>query len=662
MRLRELAAASCVALIGFVGSTVSMQGESQPGRFAVAQASPSSPIVEICTGKLHSCSRAEDGTVACWGDNERHQIGGATPQIHEPQVVAELGKAVSLRCGTYRTCIATASGQVRCLGKPDGAVATVALPGRAREFIVHDAGGCAILDNATVACWQGDGETTLVATDAAGAKGFAMSTADAERVCVLRSPSAPICFNAALWSAQPEGARSAPPPRISGVEVVDDLAEARQLVLLKSGLCGWFGDGGIRCQPDILAARLGQARANRVIAATADTLCVRTDGRKLHCMNASDDGVPGPLRSGIPPEADQIAFSHDHACALLEGRVTCWGKASHGQLGDGTQYLHAVPVRVPGIDDAVALRAAEGLACAARDKGTLSCWGTLDDTPSDFPGFLPAEITSVGRVLDVYVGTRSEKMRLCAKGRKGWRCFFRGKWVSTLRAPGPSGEQLRRGGVHLRRLAPDGFCGVDAEGRIACGHCGVCSPAEVGATLTRISWSSPFLEVSSLVKDRRSGDVFFCARTKAKKAVLVRSALIPFVHDSSPQVLDESTVAGLDQVEQVAALGSPQADASLICTLARAGSVHCLGEGQYGQLGIPKSEWRWSAAPIASLPPVVEIAVGGTFACARTKEGHVYCWGSNRDGAVPDGAPGERKEPVSVRTLPQKPQVSPTNP
>ena len=64
-------------------------------------------------------------------------------------------------------------------------------------------------------------------------------------------------------------------------------------------------------------------------------------------------------------------------------------------------------------------------------------------------------------------------------------------------------------------------------------------------------------------------------------------------------------------------------------------------------------EWRMSAEPITGLPPAVELGVGGSSACARTAQGEVYCWGSNRAGAVPDTAPRERASAVVVNLEPE---------
>ncbi|MBA3547990.1 MAG: hypothetical protein H0T76_16020, partial [Nannocystis sp.] len=73
-----------------------------------------------------------------------------------------------------------------------------------------------------------------------------------------------------------------------------------------------------------------------------------------------------------------IAAAEEHACALEgAGTVACWGRGDDGQLAPGTDKHSATPVRVPGIDDAVALGVLRRVSCALRAGGALTCWGTL---------------------------------------------------------------------------------------------------------------------------------------------------------------------------------------------------------------------------------------------------------------------------------------------
>jgi len=69
-----------------------------------------------------------------------------------------------------------------------------------------------------------------------------------------------------------------------------------------------------------------------------------------------------------------------HTCALRTGKVFCWGSNSSGQLGADPTAITQRPnaVAVPGIDDATAIGAADGISCAVRTGGSVWCWGAAD--------------------------------------------------------------------------------------------------------------------------------------------------------------------------------------------------------------------------------------------------------------------------------------------
>jgi alpha-tubulin suppressor-like RCC1 family protein len=72
----------------------------------------------IATGSYHSCARAANGTVRCWGDNSSGELGvGTTTPRTAPVQVSGLGggiQAVAAK-GLY-SCALTAAGTVKCWG------------------------------------------------------------------------------------------------------------------------------------------------------------------------------------------------------------------------------------------------------------------------------------------------------------------------------------------------------------------------------------------------------------------------------------------------------------------------------------------------------------------------------------------------------------------
>jgi alpha-tubulin suppressor-like RCC1 family protein len=78
-----------------------------------------SGVVALATGHWHTCALLADGSVSCWGNNARNQLGSDTNgnDQWEPTPVAGLPAGVTaLSAGLYHTCALTSAGTVWCWG------------------------------------------------------------------------------------------------------------------------------------------------------------------------------------------------------------------------------------------------------------------------------------------------------------------------------------------------------------------------------------------------------------------------------------------------------------------------------------------------------------------------------------------------------------------
>lgn len=118
--------------------------------------------------------------------------------------------------------------------------------------------------------------------------------------------------------------------------------------------------------------------------------CARTRAGSVWCWGGAgaDDvrlGQGGgasadPVRAALPvDDAVALGVGYDHACvAHKAGGVSCWGRNSSGQLGEGN-LPSARPVPVPGLDPDtrfVAVAAGSGHSCALDETGGVWCWGS----------------------------------------------------------------------------------------------------------------------------------------------------------------------------------------------------------------------------------------------------------------------------------------------
>lgn len=91
--------------------------------------------------------------------------------------------------------------------------------------------------------------------------------------------------------------------------------------------------------------------------------------------------TPAPV-PGLGGPASDLGLGVSHTCALVEGRVRCWGQGAQGQLGDGGDAARHTPGDVLDTTGggsvaltAVDLGAGDLHTCAIRPSGAVVCWG-----------------------------------------------------------------------------------------------------------------------------------------------------------------------------------------------------------------------------------------------------------------------------------------------
>jgi hypothetical protein len=301
---------------------------------------------------------------------------------------------------------------------------------------------------------------------------------------------------------------------------------------------------------------------------------------------------------------------------------------------------HARPMAVPAIDDAITLDASDAQVCVVRRGGVVACWGQELDVSGRIAAtdFAARAIEGAGVVSAVRasgvsaVADRSGRIQpLCVRDAKGWRSREGNTWRPMPLPVSP----LVGLGAKPRQVSRDQRCGVDRGERLVCGTRLPTGTRPGGPWhLWVAATKDHFVEATSLFFDQNQPVV--CGRTTAEKVACFRVAEV-----AGSQAIASPTIEGLTGVAQVAAGG--QGDDSTACARTRDGAVWCWGDGKFGQRGPAPPADRFQAVRIRDLPPLAELAVGGPFVCGREAAGGVYCWGSNRDGTAPDSTPPERR-------------------
>lgn len=232
-------------------------------------------------GHYSSCAIHAGGTLSCWGDASRGQLGTGIVDMEDHPLPLEVpvGAAEHLALGYFHVCVALTAGGVSCFGsngwgelgnddlgsEPQPSPVTVVGIEDTRQLAAGQQFTCAILQDRGVACWGdnrngqlGDGTTTF----------------------------------------------STVPKTIVGFGDVAQIAAGRKHT------CAVTLDGALYCWGRNEEGQLGDGT---------------TTERRVPTL------VPG--LTGVR----QVALGDLHSCALLDsGAVRCFGSNSNGQLGDGT--------------------------------------------------------------------------------------------------------------------------------------------------------------------------------------------------------------------------------------------------------------------------------------------------------------------------------------
>lgn len=362
------------------------------------------PPVEprLALGDYHACAVVNDGRVACWGRNDKGQLGdGATADKSLPVLVPDLPRASDVVAGPAGTCAIVEGGAVWCWGEVAGQ--TMPTPTRvqglaqATTVSIGRRHACAVTKEGAASCWGANdlgqlGDGTLEARDKptpvsklAGVRALAVGD---RHTCAVHERGT------ACWGAKrpPRGSPNNPAPKpvaVSTPEEVVGLPPMKKLVTAMGNTCGVSAGGDVFCwgsETDSVAAKLDKY-ANVVAFTMANgRRCALTKDGAVVCDGRSDDGAmgtstahlkePTPIASfgAVSPKA-LIASGWSSFCLLDEGRIRCTGDNTYGQLGMGDTATFPTARVVEGIDGATSLVVTQHAGCALDKNRRVMCWG-----------------------------------------------------------------------------------------------------------------------------------------------------------------------------------------------------------------------------------------------------------------------------------------------
>jgi alpha-tubulin suppressor-like RCC1 family protein len=371
----------------------------------ICDASPC--VTQITSGVRHVCARMSDGTVRCWGDNTTGALGvpiaDASAGVGIAPVVGIAG-VTQVSASEDVTCVLLGDGSVSCWGANDRAQlgldadsgtndsaphptpSRVALPGPATEIDVMPGGACAVLASGGIWCWGANGsvDDQLLARSSLpdatyGAPGLA------DRLTPL-APSRVGGESGTRYALTPDG-KVMSWGYTSGREssLYDSIVP---MPLALSGVTTFAFDSTHQC-----------------VLAEGEVWCwaISDWGIPFLCSGLPLRSSPLPVRAPVAPtktagRPQRIAVGSTTTCArLTDGTVQCCGDDSRGQMGTGTVSVtgYSFHPATAFEDYAVQVVVSEQTTCALTRGGSVRCWGgnshgelgqgTHDDDPHPTP-------------------------------------------------------------------------------------------------------------------------------------------------------------------------------------------------------------------------------------------------------------------------------------
>lgn len=334
-----------------------------------------------------------------------------------------------------------------------------------------------------------------------------------------------------------------------------------------------------------------------------------------------------------------------HTCGVTDGgRVYCWGYNDGGQLGNGTIVPRDAPFAVDHPDGVhfIKVRAGNGasrLTCALAQDGDIYCWGSSATGSGGGASTRPVRVSATVDFVELDVGLD----HVCGLTNNGavycWGTNQFGQLGigTTTTAPTPALVTLPASATHIA-LTAESSCAVVTTGAVYCW--GRNNFRQLGST-NAASALSPRLMTTPLP----DAVIALGAGVDHTCAVIVDGAIYCWGRNNTAQL--GSGEAGSDSPTPVRVALPVGMAARFVsggaghgCATSSAGNLYCWGANADGQQGA--GDGLDHPTPRAAVTPAnvtfTAVSLGGTFSCAITAAGEAYCWGSDTQGQLGNGA------------------------
>ena len=607
-------------------------------QFCNSQGECADAATNVAVGKHHTCILTQAGTIRCWGENSRGQLGDGTRKSRQQHlnVAGATDGAIGIAAGDEHTCAVFSSGNLMCWGALEGAPGamlgdalvpvTIAADGKPVSTVSSFKNRRCFVAGGGVWCWGMDASLSLSEGSkvlaqspqaVAGLSGAATAVALGDSaMCVLLSDGQLQCSGSPKHYSDSKASatklqKTLPPLKLSPAAIA----------LADWGGCAVTQQAALWCWGDFAAqgAPLSQSLSE-------DAVMVKPDfGVK--------DVFAGP-KLMIAAHVTAVSSGGDSICALTDtGGVRCLGHNEFGQLGAVPSAKGSIdPSQITGLPASPVLVLAGGQGArryaAVTEDGAVWVWGDNRDgyaggMSTDF-GVGPVEVTGLPEDIVELAAADFVTLARSANGAVyGWGVGNLGDGTGLQHAASAKLIVLPTIAATSIAAARTGACVTGANGALYCwGELGAFAPNQLkvgpadlpvlvtvaALRLVRFGWTGP--------------TIFGYGVTQQGEALLWKGAGPTAVGPQLPK--DVVTIGG-----HAFGLGLSQGD--FACALTADGTVGCWGPGANAADTIgTASTWAGPLVVPAGLGAGTKaLALFGGAGCAIGQTGAWWCWNPN---------------------------------
>lgn len=564
-------------------------GEATP---AIVSGAP--PVRAVAVGSIAACLLSVDKRVLCWGSNVSGQLGNGTTTVASTPTQIQSGERFrSVSMGTSTACAISLAGRLFCWGSNSaGILGEGSSTGRPLPApIVPTKRWSRVIVQGGHAC-----------AEELGSNWYCWGGDDFSRV-----------------SGEPVSLGRVLEPRL-----LAHVAPTDVMVLGSSASCGLSANGQATCWGDNRFAALGDLERTQQL-------------------------IPSALQP--PYRFAELSLSQRTGCGITtSAEVVCWGQNLDGAVGVPDETFAGQPVRVIGAPPFVQITAGGQISCGLTNSGEAWCWG-LGSPVEPVPG--GHQFTSID----------AGDAGVCGLDASGIAWCWGNPALLGLGGDPTSVPRAVAGGPAFTAIAVGGVwaCGLDDTARPWCWGSGRGTPSHDQSIPFAVGSSEP---VSVMRPTGPYGGM--CGVTMAQavscwfpgsgilgiRAQLLEPYFGPGVTDVITGCVVLSNGSTKCQNGENLPAGTFTAALDGPCGVGQDGVARCYGYNQHGSLGIGIPDELYPT-PLPILGPVamLSVSIGGAHGCGLDATGQAWCWGTDDELALGNGARLTFPTPQSIFAL-----------